>query len=76
MPDAEHSEPEQRPPGALDAMNYRPDHGEDSYRGSGRLDGKKARQASVRQHEFLGQVQARAKLADLREATLTVRGTL
>jgi hypothetical protein len=29
-------------PGHTDAMEPRPDHGEDSYRGSGRLDGKKA----------------------------------
>ncbi|MDG4834436.1 glucose 1-dehydrogenase [Solwaraspora sp. WMMD1047] len=42
MPDQQQSEPEQRPPGALDAMQHQPDHGEDSYRGSGRLDGKKA----------------------------------
>src|SRR3954447_23551272 len=36
------SEPQQQPPGTLDAMRRRPDHGEDSYRGSGRLTGKKA----------------------------------
>jgi NAD(P)-dependent dehydrogenase (short-subunit alcohol dehydrogenase family) len=36
------SEPQQRPPGTLDAMRRRPDHGEDSYRGTGRLAGKKA----------------------------------
>jgi NAD(P)-dependent dehydrogenase (short-subunit alcohol dehydrogenase family) len=42
MPDQQQSEPEQRPPGALDAMRNQPDHGEDSYRGSGRLDGKRA----------------------------------
>jgi NAD(P)-dependent dehydrogenase (short-subunit alcohol dehydrogenase family) len=29
-------------PGFTDRMNPRPDHGEDSYRGSGRLEGKKA----------------------------------
>jgi NAD(P)-dependent dehydrogenase (short-subunit alcohol dehydrogenase family) len=36
------SEPQQQPPGVLDAMRRRPDHGEDSYRGAGRLTGKKA----------------------------------
>ena len=36
------SEPQQQPPGTLDAMRRKPDHGEDSYRGSGRLAGKKA----------------------------------
>jgi NAD(P)-dependent dehydrogenase (short-subunit alcohol dehydrogenase family) len=30
----------QRPPGHLDAMRQQPDHGENSYRGSGRLTGK------------------------------------
>jgi hypothetical protein len=36
-------EPQQQPvPGKSDAMNPRPDYGEDSYRGSGRLDGKAA----------------------------------
>jgi NAD(P)-dependent dehydrogenase (short-subunit alcohol dehydrogenase family) len=35
-------EPQQEPPGTLTAMRDKPDHGEDSYRGSGRLDGKKA----------------------------------
>jgi NAD(P)-dependent dehydrogenase (short-subunit alcohol dehydrogenase family) len=35
-------EPQQQPPGTLDAMRLKPDHGEDSYRGSGRLAGKKA----------------------------------
>jgi len=35
------NEPQQRPPGTLDAMRRKPDHGEDSYRGSGRLAGKK-----------------------------------
>jgi NAD(P)-dependent dehydrogenase (short-subunit alcohol dehydrogenase family) len=33
---------QQRPPGTTSAMDPRPDHGEDSYRGSGRLDGKVA----------------------------------
>ena len=42
MPDQQPSEPQQQPPGTLDAMRHKPDHGEDSYRGSGRLDGKKA----------------------------------
>lgn len=42
MSDAQQSEPQQRPPGTLDAMRLKPDHGEDSYRGSGRLAGKKA----------------------------------
>ena len=36
------SEPRQEPPGTLAAMERKPDHGEDSYRGSGRLAGKKA----------------------------------
>jgi len=36
------SEPQQQPPGTLDAMQSPPDHGEDSYRGSARLAGKKA----------------------------------
>ncbi|NUT08787.1 MAG: SDR family oxidoreductase [Hamadaea sp.] len=36
------SEPQQRPPGTLTDMRTKPDHGEDSYRGSGRLTGKKA----------------------------------
>jgi NAD(P)-dependent dehydrogenase (short-subunit alcohol dehydrogenase family) len=36
------SEPRQEPPGTLAAMGRKPDHGEDSYRGSGRLAGKKA----------------------------------
>ena len=31
-----------QPPGTLDAMRRRPDHGENSYRGAGRLAGKKA----------------------------------
>jgi NAD(P)-dependent dehydrogenase (short-subunit alcohol dehydrogenase family) len=33
-------EPQQRPPGTTAAMNRKPDHGEESYRGSGRLTGK------------------------------------
>ena len=32
--------PRQSVPGKTDAMNPRPDHGEDSYKGSGRLEGK------------------------------------
>src|SRR4051812_45614752 len=36
------SEPEQQPPGTIGAMQRKPDHGENSYRGSGRLDGKVA----------------------------------
>jgi len=35
-------EQEQEPPGTTDAMEPRPDHGEDSYRGCGRLEGKVA----------------------------------
>jgi NAD(P)-dependent dehydrogenase (short-subunit alcohol dehydrogenase family) len=35
-------EQQQDVPGKTDEMNPRPDHGEESYRGSGRLDGKKA----------------------------------
>ncbi len=35
-------EQQQEVPGHTDAMNPRPDHGEESYRGSGRLEGKKA----------------------------------
>jgi NAD(P)-dependent dehydrogenase (short-subunit alcohol dehydrogenase family) len=34
------SEPRQQPPGTESAMSRRPDHGEDSYRGNGRLAGK------------------------------------
>jgi NAD(P)-dependent dehydrogenase (short-subunit alcohol dehydrogenase family) len=41
MSDLQKSEPPQDPPGTLDAMRLKPDHGEDSYRGSGRLDGKR-----------------------------------
>lgn len=33
-------EPQQRPPGTVQAMLHKPDHGEDSYRGCGRLTGK------------------------------------
>jgi NAD(P)-dependent dehydrogenase (short-subunit alcohol dehydrogenase family) len=36
------SEPRQEPPGTLAAMRRKPDHGEKSYRGSGRLEGKRA----------------------------------
>jgi NAD(P)-dependent dehydrogenase (short-subunit alcohol dehydrogenase family) len=38
------SQPEQQqtPPGTLGEMNPKPDHGEESYRGSGRLTGKRA----------------------------------
>ena len=35
-------EQQQEVPGVTDEMNPRPDHGEQSYRGSGRLEGKKA----------------------------------
>ncbi|MEV1320219.1 SDR family oxidoreductase [Micromonospora arborensis] len=42
MNDDQQTEPQQRPPGTLDAMRRKPDHGEESYRGSGRLAGKKA----------------------------------
>ena len=35
-------EQKQTPPGNTDAMQPRPDHGEDSYQGSGKLTGKKA----------------------------------
>jgi len=35
-------EQQQEAPGTIGAMNPRPDHGEESYRGSGRLAGKKA----------------------------------
>ena len=34
--------PRQSMPGATDQMNPRPDHGETSYKGSGRLQGKRA----------------------------------
>jgi len=36
------TEPSQQPPGTESAMGRRPDHGEDSYRGHGRLAGKAA----------------------------------
>ncbi|WP_250008240.1 SDR family oxidoreductase [Actinoplanes sp. M2I2] len=36
------NEPQQQPPGSTQEMSRRPDHGEDSYRGSGRLTGKRA----------------------------------
>src|SRR5436189_5352460 len=35
-------EPHQEPPGSEQEMHNKPDHGEESYRGSGRLNGKKA----------------------------------
>jgi NAD(P)-dependent dehydrogenase (short-subunit alcohol dehydrogenase family) len=35
-------QPQIKPPGLIREMNPRPDHGEDSYRGSGRLQDKKA----------------------------------
>ncbi|MGI5240806.1 glucose 1-dehydrogenase [Dactylosporangium sp. CA-139066] len=35
-------EPQQQPPGTIAAMAEKPDHGEHSYRGSGRLNGKTA----------------------------------
>jgi NAD(P)-dependent dehydrogenase (short-subunit alcohol dehydrogenase family) len=35
-------EQQQQPPGSTDAMEPRPDHGEESYRGSGKLTGKVA----------------------------------
>ncbi|MFC0531861.1 SDR family oxidoreductase [Phytohabitans kaempferiae] len=41
MSDAQKSEPHQKPPGTLTAMRLKPDHGEESYRGSGRLEGRK-----------------------------------
>ncbi|RSM69451.1 NAD(P)-dependent oxidoreductase [Actinoplanes sp. ATCC 53533] len=36
------NEPQQQPPGNTTQMRRQPDHGEDSYRGSGRLTGKRA----------------------------------
>jgi NAD(P)-dependent dehydrogenase (short-subunit alcohol dehydrogenase family) len=36
------SERQQQPPGSTQRMNRQPDHGEDTYRGSGRLTGKRA----------------------------------
>jgi NAD(P)-dependent dehydrogenase (short-subunit alcohol dehydrogenase family) len=41
MSDLQKAEPAQEPPGTLTAMRSKPDHGEESYRGSGRLDGKR-----------------------------------
>jgi hypothetical protein len=46
-PDAEHAKPPFPPqsqpmPGRTDVMQPKPDHGEQSYRGSGKLAGKKA----------------------------------
>ena len=41
MTDQEH-EPQQQPPGTLTEMRSKPDHGEESYRGHGRLEGKRA----------------------------------
>ncbi|MGN9911522.1 glucose 1-dehydrogenase [Phytohabitans sp. LJ34] len=41
MSDQQKSEPRQEPPGTLTAMRRKPDHGEESYRGSGRLEGKR-----------------------------------
>jgi NAD(P)-dependent dehydrogenase (short-subunit alcohol dehydrogenase family) len=38
--DQQRNEPQQEPPGSFLAMRARPDHGEESYRGSGRLTGK------------------------------------
>jgi NAD(P)-dependent dehydrogenase (short-subunit alcohol dehydrogenase family) len=40
--DQQAKEPQQRPPGTTAAMRRKPDHGEDSYRGSGRLAGRRA----------------------------------
>jgi len=36
------NEPQQQPPGSTAEMHRKPDHGEDSYRGNGRLTGKRA----------------------------------
>jgi NAD(P)-dependent dehydrogenase (short-subunit alcohol dehydrogenase family) len=36
------NEPQQQPPGSTARMRRQPDHGEDSYRGCGRLSGKRA----------------------------------
>jgi NAD(P)-dependent dehydrogenase (short-subunit alcohol dehydrogenase family) len=36
------NEPQQQPPGSTTRMHRKPDHGEDSYRGCGRLTGKRA----------------------------------
>ncbi|MFI1994130.1 SDR family oxidoreductase [Actinoplanes sp. NPDC020271] len=40
--DQQAKEPQQRPPGHTSRMDRKPDHGEESYRGSGRLTGKRA----------------------------------
>lgn len=37
-----HPKQQQEPPGKTNEMDPRPDHGEESYRGSGRLEGKRA----------------------------------
>ena len=42
MPENQEQERQQQPPGTLTAMRQKPDHGEDSYRGSGRLRDKRA----------------------------------
>jgi NAD(P)-dependent dehydrogenase (short-subunit alcohol dehydrogenase family) len=42
LPEPPFDEPQQPIPGSTEAMDTRPDHGEESYRGSGRLQGKKA----------------------------------
>lgn len=42
MPEQERPEQQQTPPGVTGAMSPTPDHGEQSYRGSGRLAGKAA----------------------------------
>lgn len=41
-PDSQPSQPEQQVPGRTSDLNPKPDHGEDSYKGSGKLQGKKA----------------------------------
>jgi hypothetical protein len=35
-------EPRQQPPGSEQAMKTKPDHGEESYKGTGKLNGRKA----------------------------------
>jgi NAD(P)-dependent dehydrogenase (short-subunit alcohol dehydrogenase family) len=42
MSDSQAEEPQQQPPGTLGAMRRKPDHGEESYRGHGRLADKTA----------------------------------
>jgi NAD(P)-dependent dehydrogenase (short-subunit alcohol dehydrogenase family) len=42
VPDQQFPAQQQEAPGLTEPMNPRPDHGEDSYRGHGRLEGKKA----------------------------------